>query len=422
MLYGRIIGWGKAVPDKILTNADLEKMVDTTDEWIVTRSGIRERRIAPEGVNTSTLSVLAAQAALAQAGLIPADIDLILVASSSPDHLLPAVSSEIQHQLGANCGAFTLVAGCTGFVYSLVTAQQFIATGAYRTILVIGAEVISRNIDWTDRNTCVLFGDGAGAVILQASEEPTGVMAFELGSDGSGAEHLMMPLGIAHPATHEAVDKKYQYIRMNGREVFKFATRTLARSAAETIGRSGLSIHDIDLMIPHQANARIIELAARQMGMPMEKVFVNIDKYGNTSAASIPIALTEAIEQGRVKEGDKLVLVGFGAGLTWASAVVQFGLSEKHAATGWLAAPTRTVTAAQNKLNVAARTASMRASLMLTPTLHARVTQAAARGKQQRSEEVEQVVNEKSGDESLRSFSPYRPAKNSLLTEYTQSV
>ena len=373
MLYGRIIGWGKAVPDKILTNADLEKMVDTTDEWIVTRSGIRERRIAPEGVNTSTLSVLAAQAALVQAGLIPADIDLILVASSSPDHLLPAVSSEIQHQLGANCGAFTLVAGCTGFVYSLVTAQQFIATGAYRTILVIGAEVISRNIDWTDRNTCVLFGDGAGAVILQASEEPTGLMAFELGSDGSGAEHLMMPLGIAHPATHEAVDKKYQYIRMNGREVFKFATRTLARSAAETIGRSGLSIHDIDLMIPHQANARIIELAARQMGLPMEKVFVNIDKYGNTSAASIPIALTEAIEEGRVKEGDKLVLVGFGAGLTWASAVVQFGLSEKQAATGWLAAPTRTVRAAQNKIGVAARTASMRASLMLTP-LYTRVS------------------------------------------------
>jgi len=270
MLYGRIIGWGKAVPDNIVTNADLEKMVDTTDEWIVTRTGIHERRIAPEGVNTSTLSVLAAQAALAQAGMIPADIDLIIVASSSSDHLLPAVSSEIQHQLGANCGAFTLAAGCTGFVYSLVTAQQFIATGAYRTILVIGAEVISRNIDWTDRNTCVLFGDGAGAVIMQASEEPTGVMAFELGSDGSGAEHLMIPLGIAHPAWHAPADKKYPFIRMNGREVFKFATRTLARSAAETIGRSGLSIHDIDLMIPHQANARIIELAARQLGMPME--------------------------------------------------------------------------------------------------------------------------------------------------------
>jgi 3-oxoacyl-[acyl-carrier-protein] synthase-3 len=373
MLYGRIIGWGKAVPDNILTNSDLEKMVDTSDEWIVTRSGIRERRIAPEGVNTSTLSVEASKAALEKAGLIPADLDLIIVASSSPDHLLPAVSSEIQYQLGANCGAFTLVAGCTGFAYALVTAQQFIATGAYRTILVIGAEVISRNIDWTDRNTCVLFGDGAGAVIVQACEEPTGVLSFELGSDGSGAEHLMMPLGIAHPATHEAVDKKYQFIRMNGREVFKFATRTLARSAAETIGRSGLSIHDIDLMIPHQANARIIELAARQMGLPMEKVFVNIDKYGNTSAASIPIALTEAIEEGRVKEGDKLVLVGFGAGLTWASAVVQFGLAEKPVGTGWLAAPTRTVKAAQNKLGVAARTAGMRASLMLVP-LYTRVS------------------------------------------------
>jgi 3-oxoacyl-[acyl-carrier-protein] synthase-3 len=373
MLYGRIIGWGKAVPDKILTNFDLEKMVDTSDEWIVTRSGIRERRIAPEGVNTSTLSVEAGQAALEKAGLIAADLDLIIVASSSPDHLLPAVSSEIQYQLGANCGAFTLVAGCTGFAYALVTAQQFIATGAYRNILVIGAEVISRNVDWTDRNTCVLFGDGAGAVIVQACEVPTGVLSFELGSDGSGAEHLMMPLGIAHPATHEAVDKKYQFIRMNGREVFKFATRTLARSAAETIGRSGLSIHDIDLMIPHQANARIIELAARQLGMPMEKVFVNIDKYGNTSAASIPIALTEAIEEGRVKEGDKLVLVGFGAGLTWASAVVQFGLSDRPAGRGWLAAPTRTVRAAQNKLGVAARTAGMRANLMLVP-LYTRVS------------------------------------------------
>src|SRR5512143_714046 len=202
MFYGRIIGWGKAVPDRVLTNTDLEKMVDTSDEWIVTRTGIRERRIAPEGVNTSTLSVQAARDALEKAGLIAADLDLIIVATSSPDNLLPAVSSQIQYQLGANCGAFTLVAGCTGFVYALVTAQQFIAAGAYRTILVIGAEVISRHIDWTDRNTCVLFGDGAGAVVMQACEEPTGVMAFELGSDGEGAEHLMIPLGIEHPATH----------------------------------------------------------------------------------------------------------------------------------------------------------------------------------------------------------------------------
>ena len=379
MLYGRITGWGKALPDKIVTNADLEKMVDTSDEWIVTRTGIRERRIAPEGVNTSTLSVQAGQAALEKAGLIAADLDLIIVASSSPDHLLPAVSSEIQHQLGAHCGAFTLVAGCTGFVYGLVTAQQFITTGAYRTILVIGAEVISRNVDWTDRNTCVLFGDGAGAVVVQACEEQTGLLAFELGSDGGGAEHLMMPMGIAHPATHETIDKKYQYIRMNGREVFKFATRTLARSAAETIGRSGLSTHDIDLMIPHQANARIIELAARQLGLPMEKVFVNIDKYGNTSAASIPIALTEAIEAGRVKEGDHLVLVGFGAGLTWASAVVQFGLAEKKVTTGWLAAPARTVRAAQNKISVAARKSDV------DTAIHAGLAQTAASGQRQRS-------------------------------------
>jgi 3-oxoacyl-[acyl-carrier-protein] synthase-3 len=373
MIYGRITGWGKYVPERVLTNFELERMVETSDEWIVRRTGIRERRIADEQDTTSSMSVQAARAAMQQAGVLPADLDLILVATSSPDYLLPPVSSMIQHQLGAHCGAFTLVAGCTGFMYGLVTAQQFIAAGAYRTILIIGAEIISRSVDWTDRNTCVLFGDGAGAVVMQACSEPTGVMAYELGSDGEGAEHLMINMGVANPPSHDVIDKRQQYIRMNGREVFKFATRTLARSAAESIGRSGLSINDIDLFIPHQANARIIELAARQLGISMDKVFLNIDKYGNTSAASIPIALVEAIEQGYCKEGDRIVLVGFGACLTWVSAVVQLGLRapERIQMMRWL--PTHQVRRARNRARVAARTIGLKAGAMLLP-LYTRVT------------------------------------------------
>jgi 3-oxoacyl-[acyl-carrier-protein] synthase-3 len=371
MLYGRITGWGKCVPDKVITNADLEKMVDTSDEWIVSRTGIRERHIAGEGETTSTLSVKAARAAMEKAGIIAADLDLILVATSSPDYLLPPVSSMIQDQLGAHCGAFTLVAGCTGFVYGLVTAQQYIATGAYKTILIIGAEIISKFVDWTDRNTCVLFGDGAGAVVMQASQEKTGVLAFELGSDGAGAEHLKMNLGVANPPSQAVIDNRDHYIRMNGREVFKFATRTLARSVAEVIGRSGLSTDDIDLMIPHQANERIIEVAAKQLGMSMDKVFVNIAKYGNTSAASIPIALCEAFEEGRCQLGDTIALAGFGAGLTWASAVVQLGVKEEdEVSLRWL--PTTQVKRAQNRVKVAARTLGMKAGAALLP-LYTRV-------------------------------------------------
>lgn len=371
MLYGRITGWGMSVPEKVLTNADLEKMVDTSDEWIVSRTGIRERHVAGQGETTATLSVKAARAAMDKAGIIAADLDLILVATSSPDYLLPPVSSMIQHQLGAHCGAFTLVAGCTGFVYGLATAQQFIASGAYKTILVIGAEIITKFVDWTDRNTCVLFGDGAGAVVVQASTEKTGVLAFELGSDGEGAQHLMMNLGVANPPSQAVIDNRDHYIRMNGREVFKFATRTLARSVAEVIGRSGLSTDDIDLLIPHQANERIIEVAAKQLGMPMDKVFVNIAKYGNTSAASIPIALCEAMDQGRCQLGDTIVMVGFGAGLTWASAVVQLGVKEEAGvAVRWL--PTTQVKRAQNRVKVAARTLGLKAGAVLSP-LAARV-------------------------------------------------
>ncbi|MBN1887306.1 MAG: ketoacyl-ACP synthase III [Thermoflexales bacterium] len=330
MKYGRIAGWGKYVPAKVLTNFDLEKMVDTNDEWIVTRTGIRQRRIAGEGETTTTMSTEAARAALERAGVGPQDVDLIILASSSPDYFLPPASSMVQEALGARCGAFSLAAGCTGFVYGLITAQAFIASEMYRNILVIGAETISRNVDWTDRETCVLFGDGAGAVLVQACDTPSGVLSSVLGSDGSGSQYLIVPgIGCRIPITHETIDQKLHTIRMDGRKVFKFATRTMAQSAAEAIAQAGMSVSDIDLLIPHQANLRIIELAARQLNLSMDKVFVNLEKYGNTSAASVPLAWCEAIEQGRCKPGDNVCLVGFGAGLTWAAAVVRMGETER---------------------------------------------------------------------------------------------
>ncbi len=330
--YAQITGWGKYIPAKVVTNHDLEQMVDTNDEWIVARTGIRERRMAGPDDTTSTMAVAAARQALATAQLDPADLDLIIVATSSPDYFLPPVSSMIQHALGARrAAAFELTAGCTGFVYGLATGHQFIATGAYQNVLVIGVELITRFVDWEDRNTCVLFGDGAGAVVLQASDTPTGVLSFVLGSDGSGAEHLIVPGGgCRHPFSQEVLDRREHYIRMNGREVFKFATRTMGKAAARAVEASGLTLQDIDLLIPHQANLRIIQLAMRQMKLSPEKVYINVDRYGNTSAASIPIALCEAIEDGRVNDGDNLCLVGFGAGLTWAASVVHWWTSQAN--------------------------------------------------------------------------------------------
>ncbi len=327
--YAKITGWGKYVPARVLTNHELAQMVDTSDEWITTRTGIKERRIRTEDDTTSSMAVAAAREAMSVAGLSPKDLDLIIVATSSPDYLLPSVASQVQDMLGAECGAFTLVAGCSGWVYALTTASHYITAGAYSRVLVVGVEIISFAMDFTDRTTCVLFGDAAAATVVEASDEPGGLLAFELGSDGSGVKALYVPDGgSASPISQRTIDERRQYMRMNGQEVFKFAVRTLGSSLKRTIYQAGLTPDDIDLFIPHQANARIIEAAARQMRVPLDKFYLNLDRYGNTSAASVPLALVEAIEEGRLKDGDLVAMCAFGAGLTWATAVMQIGTGE----------------------------------------------------------------------------------------------
>lgn len=364
--YGNIVGWGKYVPPKVITNKDLEKMVDTSDEWIYTRTGIRERHIVSDGETNSEMSIAASRDALEMAGVRARDLGLIIVATSSPDYLTPPISSQVQHALGAkDVGAFTLVTGCTGFVYGLATAQQFIASGACDNVLVVGSELLSRFVDWNDRESCVLFGDGAGAVVVQVSDEPSGVLSYVLGSDGSGAEHLILPGGGTNaPPTHETLDQGLQYLKMNGRQIFKFATRVLGKALKQAIQQANLTTDDIDLFIPHQANARIIEVAARHVNLPREKVFVNIERYGNTSAASIPIAFCEAFEQGRAKVGDTLAFVSFGAGLTWASAVVKIGervepiAIEKSKLSKWLSLSSITRSSTSGIAKVAAQVLS----------------------------------------------------------------
>ncbi|MEZ4680433.1 MAG: beta-ketoacyl-ACP synthase III [Caldilineaceae bacterium] len=324
-IYGQIIGWGAYAPARILTNAELTRIVDTSDEWIVQRSGIRERHIAAAEETTGTMSVAASHAALTQAGLTALDLDLIIVATSTPDHLTPPVSSEIQHALGAtNAAAFVVVTGCTGFVYALTVAYQFLATGAYRNILVIGAELLSRFVNWEDRSTCVLFGDAAGAVVIQATVQRCGLLGFNLGSDGSQGQHIILPAGgSAEPFGEAALRAKSHLLQMNGREVYKFATRVIGPACDAALAQAELALDEIDWIIPHQANLRIIEAAAKQMAVPLERFVVNIDRYGNTSAASIPLALSEGLTAGQIRPTDKLLLVAFGAGLTWSAAVVQ---------------------------------------------------------------------------------------------------
>ncbi|GAB4422652.1 MAG: ketoacyl-ACP synthase III [Anaerolineae bacterium] len=326
--YSQISGWGKYAPEKVLTNFDLEKMVDTSHEWIVQRTGIEERRIAADNETTGTMAVEASRRALDVAGLEATELDLIIIATSTPDYFVPAVSSTVQAMLGATCPAFTVMTGCTGFVYGLVTGHQFIASGAYKRVLVVGVELVSRSLNWEDRDTCVLFGDGAGAVVLTPSTSPRGVLGFDLGSNGELGHHLLVEGGgSANPMSQQMLDKGQHYLTMNGREVFKFATRILPQSTMTVLKNSGMSLDDISLIIPHQANARIIDLAVRNMKLDPNKIFVNVNRYGNTSAASIPIAMVEAFEEGRIKPDDKIALVSFGAGLTWASAVVQWGIT-----------------------------------------------------------------------------------------------
>jgi len=330
--YAHVTGWGMYVPERVMTNDDIAAIVDTSDEWIVSRTGISERRIAAKDESTSSLATRAAFRALDKTDLHPHDIDLIIVASATPDHLFPATACLVQDQLGAvNAGAFDLSAACSGFIFGVNMAAQGIRTGAYDNALIIGSETLSRFIDWEDRGTCILFGDGAGAFVLQASEQPGGILSGVMRSDGSGGNLLAIPAGGSRmPATLETVDKKQHSIKMNGREVFRFATKVMAEATREVTAKAGLEVDKLDLIIPHQANRRIIEAAARGLSLPVEKFMINLDRYGNTSSASIPIAVTEAIEGGRIEPGDNLVLVGFGAGLTWGAVALQWVAAEKE--------------------------------------------------------------------------------------------
>ncbi len=323
-----ITGWGKFVPARVLTNDDLTQIVDTSDEWIHTRTGIAERRIASDEETTSSMALQAARQALGVAALKPSHLDLVIVATATPDHLFPSTACLVQDALGASsAAAFDLSAGCTGFVYGLSVAAGLISSETYENALIIGAETLSRIVDWSDRATCVLFGDGAGAVVLQGNGAEGGVLSTILGSDGSGANLLCLPAGGSRePASHYSVAEGRHYLTMRGREVFRFAVRTLPTATRQVLERAGLTLADLKLVIPHQANQRIIEAATRSLGLPPEAVFSNLERYGNTSAASIPIALCEAIDQGRIKQDDLLVCVGFGAGLTWGATAVRWSI------------------------------------------------------------------------------------------------
>jgi 3-oxoacyl-[acyl-carrier-protein] synthase-3 len=325
--YAAITGWGHYVPERVLTNADLQKMVDTNDEWIISRTGIKERRVAAPEESTSTLAANAARKALAVAGIEPSDLDLIVVATASPDYFFPSTACVVQSLLGVTrIPAFDIGAACSGFIYALGTATQFIRSGMYKRILVIGAETLTRLTDYTDRRTCILFGDGAGAVVIEATDQPRGLLSLTMGADGSGGPLLMVPGGgTREPMTHEVLDRHDQFIKMEGAEVFKFAVRMMGDAAIEAIARAGMQFREIDLLVPHQANLRIIEATAKRFDLPRDRVWVNIDKYGNTSAATIPISLSEAAAQGLLHDGSNLLLVAFGGGLTWGASVVRWG-------------------------------------------------------------------------------------------------
>ena len=318
----RIIGTGSFLPEKVLTNHDLERMVDTSDEWITERTGIRKRHIAEDGQTTCDLAEGAARAALEAAGVTAEELDLIIVATTTPDKVFPSTACLLQERLGNHgAAAFDVQAVCTGFVYALGVADKFIRTGSARKALVVGAETLSRIIDWTDRSTCVLFGDGAGAVVLEASEEP-GILSTHLHADGSYQHLLEVPWGVSNG--YDKVQAGEAYIHMKGNEVFKIAVNTLGRIVDETLAANGLEKHDIDWLIPHQANIRIIQATARKLGMSMDHVVVTVHEHGNTSAASIPMAFDAAVREGRIQRGELLLMEAFGGGFTWGSALLRY--------------------------------------------------------------------------------------------------
>jgi 3-oxoacyl-[acyl-carrier-protein] synthase-3 len=326
-LRAAIAGVGSYLPAKILSNSDLERMVDTTDEWIMQRTGIRERRIASPEETTASIASEAGRRACLAAGVDPADVELIICASISPETICPATACYVQRDLGAaKAAAFDISAACSGFIYSLATASRFIETGQFKNALVIGAETLSRFTDYTDRGSCILFGDGAGAALLQPTAEPgKGLLYNVLHADGNGWDFIITPAGgSAAPATHQTVDQRLHFLKMRGRDVYKFAIEKMQWLMEDCMKACNLTADQVDLVVPHQVNIRILTSAMEKLGFPLEKVFVNIERFGNTSAASIPIALDEAIREGRVKPGSTVLFVAFGAGLTWAGAVVRF--------------------------------------------------------------------------------------------------
>jgi 3-oxoacyl-[acyl-carrier-protein] synthase III len=321
-----VTGWGRYAPAQVLTNVDLERMVDTSDEWIRTRTGIRERRVAAAHETTASMGAVAALRAIRTAGLDPDDIDLILLATLTPDYWMPSTAALVKEAIGnTKAAAFDVMAACSGFVYAFATAQAYISSGLAKHVVVIGAELLTRFLDYTDRSTCILFGDGAGAIVLSASDEPGGALGIELTTDPQGAYMIWLPAGGAKaPPSAQTIARGEHYVRMEGNATYRFATKTMATTALESIRRSGLKPDDIDLFIPHQANIRIIEAVAKGLDLPMERIFVNLDRYGNTSAASVPIALAEAVNEGRVQVGDNVTMVAFGAGFTSGAVTVQW--------------------------------------------------------------------------------------------------
>jgi 3-oxoacyl-[acyl-carrier-protein] synthase-3 len=335
--YAHIVGWGKHIPDKVVTNDDIAEFMDTSDGWIKSRTGISERRFVSDGETTATMAIEAAKLALDRARIVPSMVDLIIVSTLSPEHIFPSTACLVQDAIGAtHAGAYDLSAACAGFIYALSMGTAMIQSNAIQVALVIGSETLSRFLDDQDRGTYPLFGDGAGAVVLQASQIPGGILATQLGADGSGAEYLSIPAGGSKlPTSQETVDQRQHYIQMNGREVYRFASRVMGRVTKQACAKANVDLNEIDLFIPHQANIRIIKSARKDLKIDEDKVFTNLHKYGNTSTASIPMALCEAIEEGRIQANDKLVMVGFGGGLTWGASVVQWGVPMPYKRQQW---------------------------------------------------------------------------------------